>query len=83
MLYGKNRTKPINHKKNIDPNLACPKCEASYQFLYLFGHDGNFQKFRCALCQRQFAPDKPLKPKKEPIPKVNPLSSSCIHDAKS
>ncbi len=66
MLYGKDRTKPINHKKTIDPNLTCPKCGASYQFLYLFGHDGNFQKFRCALCLRQFAPDKPLKPKKEP-----------------
>ena len=66
MLYGKDRTKPINHKKTIDPDLTCPKCGTSYQFLYLFGHDGNFQKFRCALCLRQFAPDKPLKPKKEP-----------------
>ena len=66
MLYGKERTKPINHRKTIDPNLSCPKCGASYQFLYLFGHDGDFQKLRCVLCLRQFAPDKPLKPKKEP-----------------
>jgi transposase-like protein len=69
MLYGKDRTNPINHRKHIDTSLSCPRCDASYQFLYLFGHDGEhgeYQKFRCALCLRQFAPDKPLKPKKKP-----------------
>ena len=66
MLYGKDRTNPINHRKHIDTSLSCPRCGASYQFLYLFGHDGEYQKFRCALCLRQFAPGKPLKPKKKP-----------------
>lgn len=66
MLYGKDRTNPINHRKHIDTSLSCPRCGASYQFLYLFGHDGGYQKFRCALCLRQFAPGKPLKPKKKP-----------------
>jgi transposase-like protein/transcription elongation factor Elf1 len=66
MLYGNERTNPINHRKSIDTNFSCPRCNASSQFLYLFGHDGEFQKLRCSHCQRQFAPDKPLKPKKQP-----------------
>jgi len=66
MLYSKDRNVPINHRKTIDTNLSCPRCNASYQLLYLFGHDGQFQKFRCTRCLRQFSPGKPQKPKKQP-----------------
>ena len=66
MLYSKDRNVPIKHRKNIDTSLSCPRCHANYKLLYLFGHDGKFQKFRCTKCLRQFTPDKPTKPKKEP-----------------
>lgn len=66
MLYDKDRTQTIKHRKAIGNDLSCPKCGASSEFLYFFGHDSGFQKFRCSRCKRQFAPDKPLKPKKEP-----------------
>ena len=66
MLYGKDRTEAIKHRKTVDNNLSCPRCGASSEFLYLFGHDSGFQRYRCSRCKRQFTPDKPLKPKKEP-----------------
>ena len=66
MLYGKDRKVSIKHRKNIDKSLSCPRCHANYELLYRFGHDGQFQKFRCTKCLRQWTPDKPLKPKKEP-----------------
>ena len=66
MLYSKDRIVPIKHRKNIDTSLSCPRCHANYKLLYLFGHDGKFQKLRCTKCLRQFTPDKPTKPKKEP-----------------
>ena len=66
MLYGKDRNVPIKHRKYIDNSLSCPRCHADYLSIYLFGHDGQFQKFRCTKCLRQFTPDKPTKPKKEP-----------------
>lgn len=69
-LYNKDRIIPIKHRdknlKNIDKSLSCPRCHVDYQLLYRFGHDGLFQKYRCTKCRRQFAPDKPQKPKKQP-----------------
>ena len=36
MLYGKDRTKPINHKKTIDPNLTCPVCGKGAHITHIF-----------------------------------------------
>jgi transposase-like protein len=52
--------KPIKHRKPIAKNIVCPKCKATYEYIYLNAKvqpkhkNKKVQKYRCKVCLHQW-----------------------------
>ena len=59
---------PVNRRKPLTVDVEeCSKCGAPKEYLYSYGYDDGYQKFKCKLCTHQWAPEKPEeRPKNHP-----------------
>ena len=59
---------PVNRRKPLTVEVEeCSECGAPKKYLYSYGYDDGYQKFKCKLCKHQWAPEKPEKrPKNHP-----------------